>query len=75
MRDLLDALAAGKSTWSEDTPPGLTYDSSLFIDGENIHLVSAEGYIGKTPVFRKITPLKNPYRIISIDHGYRSALW
>ena len=71
MRDLLEAFAAGKSTLSEDAPPGLTYDSLLFIDGENIHLVSAQGSIGQTPVFRKITPPKKPYRVLSIDHGYR----
>ena len=53
MRDLLEAFAAGKSTLSEDAPPGLTYDSLLFIDGENIHLVSAQGYIGQTPVFAR----------------------
>lgn len=52
-RDLLDAFVAGNSTWLEDAPPELTYDSLLFIDGENIHLVSAQGYIGQTPVFAR----------------------
>ena len=60
VRELLDAFAAGRSKGSEDATPGLTYDSLIFIDGENIYLVGAEGYIDQTPVFRKITPPRIP---------------
>ena len=72
VRHLLAFFGASRSTRSEDAPPGLTLDTLIFIDGENLHPVSAEGAIGQTPVFRKITPPKKPYRLICIDHGYRS---
>lgn len=71
VRNLIGAFVEGKRTWPEDAPPGFTLDSLIYIEGENIHPVSAEGSISQTPVFRKITPPKNPYRVISVDNGYR----
>jgi hypothetical protein len=71
VRHLLAAFGASRSMQSEDAPAGPSLDTLIFIDGENLHTVSAEGAIGQTPVFRKITPPGKPYRLICVDHRYR----
>ncbi|HZT98877.1 MAG TPA: hypothetical protein VFA10_04415 [Ktedonobacteraceae bacterium] len=71
VRHLLSAFGASRSTRSEDAPAGLTLDTLIFIDGENLYPISAAGAIGQTPVFRTITPPEKPYRLICVDHTYR----
>jgi hypothetical protein len=68
---LICAFVEGKETWLGNIPPGLMLDSLICIDDGNIHLISDDGYIGPTPVLRKITPPENPYRILFVDHRYR----
>ena len=71
VRHLLAAFGASRSTRSEDAPAGLSLDTLIFLDGENLHPVSAEGAISQPPVFRKVTPPEKPYRLISVEQGYR----
>ena len=71
VRDLLDALRAGKSAAPKGALPGLTRDSLIFIDGEHMHPASAEGAIGQTPVLRRLSPPEKPYRVLALEHGYR----
>src|SRR5438128_11243900 len=69
--NLIEAFIEGEREWPEDVPLGLTLDSLVYMADENVYPIDVRGYIGQMPVFRKITPPENPYRVVARDDGYR----